>query len=567
MVRRWSLIALVGLVLGVVAEYIQNGWDDPLSWTPDLLAGWAIIACGLAGWSGKPQSHSGPLLVATGFAWFLGNFSTLDLAPVVWFAERGRYLYVGLFAYCILSFPNGRLSSAASRGAVALAFVSLLITPLGTNQVMIALGAVIVAAAIWDLQASVGRDRWTRVFRVRVAAGFGATLVLSGWTHLALPGNFDAVLLLFYEGSMVAIAVALMLGVLRSRTNQAAMTDLVVDLAARPSDGLRDALARVLVDPSLQVAYWVAERHEYVDASGRSIDVLAVGQGYAVTPVDLDGQRVAVLLHDPVVLTDAGLRDAISAAAALTAANARLQAEVRDQVADVQASRRRLVAAGDDERRRLELRLRDGAALRLGRVAVTLAAATRVAEALDAADTVSKLERARLQLDRTLEDLYELARGLDPLAVTDGGLAGAVSELAYRSTVPVDLTVYAVGLPLELQAAAYFICSEGLSNVSKYSRASRASINLGMRDGYFVVEIHDDGVGGADLGAGSGLGGLTDRVDALGGAFRIVSPRGGGTRLTAVIPLGREARSSSSVLSPPSPKRDRGRNAQHQDLL
>jgi len=149
----------------------------------------------------------------------------------------------------------------------------------------------------------------------------------------------------------------------------------------------------------------------------------------------------------------------------------------------------------------------------------------------------AETERARAQLARALADLHDLAGGLHPRVLTEHGLAAALASLARRSPVPVELTVSAERLPAEVEAAAYFICSEALANVAKYASASRVIVRVTADDHAALVEIVDDGVGGADPAHGSGLRGLADRAEALGGAFRLDSPPGGGTRLSAELPL------------------------------
>ena len=264
---------------------------------------------------------------------------------------------------------------------------------------------------------------------------------------------------------------------------------------------------------------------------GEPLALPAEGSDRKVTRVDQDGAPIAVLLHDAAVLDDPGLSDALARAARLAAANARLQAEVRTQVDELAESRRRLVHAGDEERRRLERRLHEAVERRLTALADRLGAADA-----DAADA-ERLSRVRQQLDHALVELRELAAGLHPGDLEQGGLSSALAALAARSPVPVDLRVTEVCLPEELERATYFICSEALANVAKYANASSVVISIGERAQRLRVEIADDGIGGAAPGDGSGLSGLADRVAALGGRFELDSPSGGGTRLSVELPL------------------------------
>jgi signal transduction histidine kinase len=248
--------------------------------------------------------------------------------------------------------------------------------------------------------------------------------------------------------------------------------------------------------------------------------------------VDRDGQALAVLVHDPAVLGDPGLVEAVSSAAGLAAANARLQAEVRARLAEIAASRLRILAAADEERGRLEHRLRDGAQRHLGELAQTLHLAS---ESATGQATAERIIRAELQLARTEEDLARLAHGLHPRQLSDEGLEAALTALAGDFPLQVDLTVATTAISETVAACVYFVCSEALTNVAKHASASTVQISVTARPGAVVVLVADDGAGGADR-KGRGIRGLTDRVETLGGTLTVASVHGQGTRLTAVIP-------------------------------
>jgi signal transduction histidine kinase len=222
----------------------------------------------------------------------------------------------------------------------------------------------------------------------------------------------------------------------------------------------------------------------------------------------------------------------------LAVENERLQSEVERQLAEVRASRARIVEAGDAERKRLERDLHDGAQQRL----VSLSLALRVARMKlgDDADPAMRLglEQASEDARLALAELRELARGIHPAILTEAGLGAALESLADRSAVPVSVEG-ATGerfAPI-VERTAYFVVSEALANVNKYAGGTRASVRLGRDDGCLTVEVSDDGVGGADTARGSGLRGLADRLAAVDGTIAIDSPPGAGTRLVAVIPL------------------------------
>jgi signal transduction histidine kinase len=528
-----------GAALGILAEQVYVGWGDARHWVPDLVTGWSLIACGLVGWSRRPESRSGPLMAASGFAWFAGNFATADLGPLDWLAAHALYLYRGPLFHLVLSYPRGRLAGRLERAAVAVGYLAAILTPAWRSETAtIVLVSLLVGVAGRSYLRAAGRERRERLAALQATAFLGAVLAGDAFVRLAVstPDAKDATLLA-NEAALVALAVSLLAGLLRWPWERAEVTDFVVELGEARSGTLRDALARALGDPTLELGYWFPESGAYVDAAGYRLELPTAGSARAVTRVERDGQAVAVLVHDPVVLDDPGLVEAVTAAARLAASNARLQAEVRAQVSELQESRRRLVRAGDEERRRLEQRLHEGAERRLVALGHALERASGNARRSGAAG----IEHARGQLARTLADLHDLAGGLHPRALTEQGLAAALASLARRSPVSVELAVPVERLPAEVEAAAYFICSEALANVAKYASASRVVVRVTADERAALVEIVDDGVGGADPEQGSGLGGLADRVEALGGVLRLESPPGGGTRLSAELPLHGEA--------------------------
>jgi signal transduction histidine kinase len=245
---------------------------------------------------------------------------------------------------------------------------------------------------------------------------------------------------------------------------------------------------------------------------------------------------VAALVHDPALLEQRAFLDAAGAAARLALENERLQAELRLQLEEVRASRARIVQAGDEERRRLERNLHDGAQQRLLGLGLALQLA-RDGLGPAANGTADLLAEAADELRAALDELRELARGIHPAILTDQGLAAAVRSLAERSTVPVTI----VALPEErlrepVEVAAYFVVSEALANVAKYAGASAVRVSIARSDSVTVIDIEDDGVGGADPSSGSGLRGLLDRIHALDGTLSVDSPTGRGTRIHVEIP-------------------------------
>jgi signal transduction histidine kinase len=210
------------------------------------------------------------------------------------------------------------------------------------------------------------------------------------------------------------------------------------------------------------------------------------------------------------------------------------------------ASRRRIVTATDDARRRIQRNLHDGTQQRL----VSLKLSVDAAEAdipLDRNDLRAEMSRIAAELMDAVTELQEISRGIHPAALSQGGLGPALRTLARRSTIPVELNVAAgTRMPEPIEVAAYYVASEALANSAKHAQASRMEVSLATRNGGLVLAIRDDGVGGEDAGRGSGLVGLQDRVEALGGTIGIDSPPGRGTAIIVTLPLDAEPTSAKS---------------------
>jgi signal transduction histidine kinase len=224
----------------------------------------------------------------------------------------------------------------------------------------------------------------------------------------------------------------------------------------------------------------------------------------------------------------------VTAAAGLALENARLHAELRARLEELRGSRARVIEAGQKERQRLERNLHDGAQQRLIALSLQLGV---LDEQLDDPEARRRIGQARREIATSLEELREIAQGIHPAVVSGHGLEVALEQLAARAPVAVRLSVEIDGrLPEPLEVAAYYLVSESLANIGKYALASCATVEVRRQNGQVVVEVRDDGIGGADTERGSGLRGLADRVEALEGRLRIWSPSGGGTRVRAEIP-------------------------------
>ena len=341
----------------------------------------------------------------------------------------------------------------------------------------------------------------------------------------------------------LVLPVGLLVGILRTRWSRGRIASLVVDLGRGvPLGGLRDVLARALGDPTLQLAFAAPSGSGFVDASGQATELPLSDPTRMVTRLERDEELLGVLVHDPAIETeDPGLVEAVGNAARLALENERLAAEVQAQLDEVRASRIRIVEAADTERRRVERDLHDGAQQRL----VALAMRLQVAKETTAGAS-DLLDEATAELESAIGEVRGLARGIHPTILTEAGLAAAVDALAERAPLPVKVDVGDHRYEGQVESTAYFVVAEALTNVARHASATEAGVLISEENGRLVVTVTDDGHGGADLAAGSGLSGLADRLAAVGGNLSVKSPPRGGTVVRADFPLRMAARSADA---------------------
>ena len=569
-------VGLAAIPLGVVAYRIQvHDLHSPGNRAIAIVAvAWAFLVAGLVAWSRRPGNRLGPLMVVTAFALLARQLRySHDAALFTIFFALGDLGYA-LVGHSALAYPSGRVTGRLERALVAAGYATVLVFPLailltydggyllffdpssrkslivvagdahavellqkGLELALYGLLAVLfIAVVIRRLALATPRAR--RILApLLVAAVVVAIRALfdSIFTFVDRPFAYN-VLFWWQIVGFIALPLALLAGLLRARLARAAVGELILELERTPPHGVRAALARALGDPGLDVAFWLAERREYVDADGHPVDLDSATATRTVTRLEHDGEPVAALVHDPSLLDEPELVRAAGGAARLALENARLHAEMRAQLTKVQESRVRIVAAADEERRRIERDLHDGAQQRLVALALQLRITQRqLGGAADPA--VDRILAATLnELQAAVEELRALARGVHPAVLTEEGLAAALESLTSRTPFPVLLHVTEDRLPSNVEATAYFVACEGLANVVKHAQASSATVRAERRDGKLVISVEDDGIGGARTETGSGLRGLADRVEALGGRLWIHSPHGGGTRIVGEIP-------------------------------
>ena len=327
--------------------------------------------------------------------------------------------------------------------------------------------------------------------------------------------------------------IAFLAALLDARLARTSVGDLVVELRSEPAD-LRAPLARALHDPSLELVYWLPQFGSWADQNGKEVE-LPSDEARAITMIEREGKPVAALVHNPALKDEPELLDAVTAAAAIALENGRLHAELRANLDELRGSRARVIDAGQKERQRLERDLHDGAQQRL--VALSLDLGVLESRLREDPDANAMLAKARDEVAVSLAELRDVARGLHPAVLTAHGLAVALESLAAHATVPVRLTVELDGRIAEpVEVAAYYVVSESLANIGKHAQATSATVDVSRSGHQLVVEVVDDGIGGADTEQGSGLRGLADRVEALGGRLQVWTPQGRGTRVRAELP-------------------------------
>jgi signal transduction histidine kinase len=541
-----------------------------------LFVGWSFVGVGLFAWWRRPANRFGVLLTSVGFAWITGGLYAANAPGLFIIGTLLGNVWIVLLAHALLAYPTGRLETRNERRIMAAAWTSglllqipmvlfmktpgsmgcddcppnpLLVADNDTlHQLSLVVQGIIAVAALVGLTVVLAL-RWRAAMPARrkelgnvLWLGLAATVLFSLQLSIQTLGVSDSAAdALFFPAMVAVVAVpyGFLAGVMRTRFSRAeAVNELVERLGATPAGegGLRDALADALADPELTLAYWLPDQQRYVDAHGRPVELPQRGSERAVCPVEREGRPIGAIVHDAALSEHTELIRTAGAAAALAMENERLDAEVRARVEELRQSRARIVQAADEERRRLERDLHDGAQQRLVALALTLRVARSKMED-DPKQAAALLDEAAAELGLATEELRELARGIHPAVLTDRGLGAALDALAGRAPVPVELKeLPGERLPAPVESAAYFVVSEALTNVSKYAQATHAEVRVERTNGRVTVEVRDDGIGGADPARGSGLRGLADRVSALDGRLEVESDAGRGTTVRAVVP-------------------------------
>jgi signal transduction histidine kinase len=534
-----AVVGAVALTLGAIEIAVFA--EDPGGPVWALVAiGWVYVAAGLVAWSRRPSNRIGALLVGGGFAWpaaSLGNTSSTASRTIVgvgWFVAL--VLQAPLYLFTVQPPPHDLLT-LADRPDLAAA---------GTTVQQWAGAAVMVATTV----VLAGRLRRADSVRQRVLAplfSYGILAVLfipiSSTVLTPLLGLAPATRAILQLIVLAGVPVAFALGMLRggfARTGELEELGAWLGTTGAHRADLAAALARTLGDGSLRLVFWGGDR--YLDAQGAPAPLPAAGSGQATVEIELAGRRVGAIVYDATLIADEELVRTAGRVVALAVDHERLTAQLRASEDELRLSRFRIVEAGDRERRRIARNLHDGLQVRL----VLLAMDAQQVAKDPAAPAATQLAATTLRtgIDDAAAELRALVHAVMPAPLIERGLSAATEDLVDRVTMPTRLQLDVVDgvLPPAVESTAYFVVAEGLANALKYADAGELTVRLSHAGGWLVVEVRDDGVGGAVVGGGpgggSGLRGLADRVDTLGGRVRVVSPPGRGTRLVAELPCG-----------------------------
>ena len=548
-------------------------WERYPPWLHAPLVGSAFVVAGLAMWWKRPENPSGRLSVLVGYLFVIPSLR-FTAVPILWtIGAVFDSIFAPALVYLTLAFPRGTLRDRIDRWLLALVvFVTLVPAAVATvffdpglapcpwcrpgmNLILVEFrpdlfpailnfvnGSILVASLgysarlIWRYVAATVPRRRILGPVVLPATVWAIAHALSRVIRLVIPTDeAEENTILFSQIVLAMIPFGALVGLLRARARKARIGDLIVELGSAPTSELRSGVARTLGDPDVEVGYWEPSSGVYVTPTGHVLDIPAPESDRAVTTSETDGRAGVAIVHDEALLDEPDLLDAVVAAARLAIENERLQDEVRAQLAEVQASRARIVESSDAVRRRIERDLHDGAQQRLVGLSLQL---QLLKENLggDSGTSQEFIDQALDEAMAALDEIRNLAQGIHPAVLADEGLAAALEFLAERCPIPADVTAPKERYRDAVEATAYFVVSEALTNVTKHADASAVKVVIEREDGTLRVEVVDDGIGGAALDEGTGLRGLADRAAALRGTLRVGDATPTGTRLVAELP-------------------------------
>ena len=534
----------VALALGALLMEWMAWRNRLIVGVPHFAVGCAIIGSGCIAWVRVPWSRVGLLLVLAGAAWFIGALGdgATDSGRV---ATSLAFLYLGVLLHVLGTYPSGRSSDAIERLLILLGYLLSIAAPLWRSDAgLVAVGILIGVGVVVDWRHRTPTERREAAPATWLGITMAVLILTMPAAHAIALAMAQRMGVRPWDTGTLAASVASLLvacgltwSLVRLDQRRTLVADLVIELGAGHSTGLAAELRRVLGDPGLTIGIWRPETGRFEDDTG---DLVAVPESAApgVAIIDDRGHRVAVVLHDPTLTDDPGLRAALIQSARMVARNTALRQRLGSQADQLAASRRRLLEAADAQRRVLDERLRRGPAAGLERAANQVEGLLRGSRDVTRA-TDPHLEQAVRHLSHARRELDAIGRGLDPGSVASGGIISALHDLAARNPVPVILHLpSSLGVAGVVASTIYFTTSEALANVTRHAHASRAWLRLEVTSDRVELTVEDDGTGGVDVMRGTGLRGLRDRLEALGGSLSVgASAKGVGTRLVAELPV------------------------------
>jgi signal transduction histidine kinase len=595
-----AAVAAVGAALcGIAAATAIAGNDSAYAWLEGLARGLMVgapIAVGLYAHRRAPFARFGTLLVATGFVAFGTTLAEASSPELYAIGRLAGWLIEPLVVYIVLAFPTGRLQGRTDRALVwaTLVLALTLYAPsalvverfpepihwtlchggcpdnpfmvTGSEPALIddlvrPLREILVVALFAAVTLRLARRlrEASNLLRRTLAPVLGVALLRFGMYALLLGLRWvapesDALEIALWSLSLTIplLAGAFLVGLMAWRLFIAeAIEHLATRLTAHPQpDDLRAGLADAFDDPKLDIAYWLEERGGWVDGSGAAVAAPRPQRGRWLTEVHDEDRLVAGIIHDEALRDEHAFVDAATTYAVMTLDNHRLNAEASALLGEVQESRARIQATADDERRRIERDLHDGAQQRLVALRIKLELA---AERLDGTDVgnADLLRQLGSEIDQALDEVRSLARGIYPSTLADRGLTEALRSAALQATLPT--TILATGVrkryPREVESAAYFCCLEALQNAVKHATGATAVVIELTDNGVLRFEVRDDGAGFDTDAAEPGVGmvSMRDRLAAVHGELAIVSAPGRGTRVMGHVPLGARRGGASGI--------------------
>lgn len=568
--RSLAVLVVLSVLLAVVlAALLPLGEPTGALLTLFPVVFLVYVAAGIIAWHRRPSNRLGALIVVAGLSIYLVGLGNSDVAALQLLGDLAGTLPLVVAIHLLHAYPSGRLRGRGSRILVIAGYAGVLVLqPLQVFASRVAADgsadpstAASIAEAAAGVQTAVGVAVMVGtilllVLRLRRAEPFMRRVLVPVYSYGVL-----AIILLRSTTALVdlevisppargvlqlallaGIPISFVLGVLRgafAKTGEIEELSTWLSSADGTRGSLQAALARTLGDPTLQLAYWLDVRRVFVDASGRPVadaQPPPVGGPRGHVDIDRDGHRLARIDYDRRTISETGLVQSAGHVVAIAITGEKLTAELHASRNELRESRDRLVDTAERERRRIARDLHDGLQMRLVILALD---AQRLAylPGLPVEARAAGVE-LRSSIDAAAAELRQVVSHVDPPGLVEGGLAGGLDDLVDRLPLHIELDIDPASerLPATIQRTAYYVVSEALTNVVKHAAADRARVHAELDDGVLRLEIIDDGCGGASSDTdGTGLRGLRDRLDVVGGTLSIVSSSEG-TTVGAVIP-------------------------------